>query len=50
MSEFENKDNETPEKVSPEIQAKADRHIKILYGVMIFFIALPFIVMWLIND
>jgi len=28
-------------------QAKADRAIKIIYGVMAFFIVLPFIVFWI---
>lgn len=45
MSEPEN--NGDAPKLTPEEQAKADRATKIIYGAMIFFILLPFIVLWI---
>lgn len=39
-----------PEKpVDPEVQKRADRHIVILYAVMIFLVALPFLV-WAVKN
>lgn len=34
---------------SPEVLKKAQRHQVILYGVMVLFAALPFVIMWLIR-
>ena len=33
----------------PELEKKAHRAQMILYGVMIFFLVLPFVVLWLKN-
>ena len=37
------------DEVDPELQKKAHRAQMILYGVMIFFGVLPFILLWMIN-
>lgn len=44
MSETENQ----PE-LSKEMQARAHRAQMILYGVMIFFLILPFVLLWLFK-
>jgi len=31
----------------PEVEKRARRHLVILYGVMVFFLVLPFVVYWL---
>jgi hypothetical protein len=35
--------------IDPELEKKANRAQMILYGVMIFFVILPFVLLWLKN-
>lgn len=37
------------EPLTPEMKAKAHRAQMILYGVMIFFLVLPFVLLWLLR-
>ena len=37
------------EKVDPELKAKGERAQMILYGTMLFFLVLPFLVLWLLR-
>jgi hypothetical protein len=37
------------QKPDPELEKKAQRAQMILYGVMIFFLVLPFVLLWLKN-
>lgn len=37
------------EKLTPEQEKKANRAQMILYGVMLFFLVLPFVLLWLKN-
>lgn len=37
------------ENVDPELKKKGERAQTILYGAMLFFLVLPFIVMWLVR-
>ncbi len=37
------------QKLSPEDEKKAQRAQMILYGVMLFFLVLPFVLLWLKN-
>lgn len=37
------------EKVDPELKAKGERAQMILYGVMLFFLVLPFVLLWLLR-
>lgn len=37
------------EKLDPELKRKGERAQWILYGVMLFFLVLPFLVLWLLR-
>ncbi len=37
------------EPLTPELKAKAHRAQMILYGVMLFFLVLPFVLLWLFK-
>ena len=37
------------QKLDPELEKKAHRAQMILYGVMLFFLVLPFVLLWLKN-
>jgi hypothetical protein len=38
------------DQTDPELKAKGERAQMILYGVMLFFLALPFVLLWLFRD
>ena len=50
MSEFSNKNDDSQVDVTPEVKAKAQRAITILYMVMLVLIALPFVIMFFIKE